>query len=82
MGPFEMVVAIVLIMAIASIWKAKHGIRRDKHGNEHYVDHAENRQLREEVKQLKERLAVIERIVTDDSHRLTQEIDALRLPRN
>ena len=78
MGPFEMVVAIVLIMAIASIWKAKHGIRRDKHGNEQYVDHAENRQLREEVKQLKERLAVIERITVEKENSLEREIEKLR----
>ena len=78
MGPFEMVVAIVLITAIASIWKAKHGIRRDKHGNEHYVDHAENRQLREEVKQLKERLAVIERITVEKENSLEREIEKLR----
>ena len=42
----------------------------------------ENAQLRAELGSVKDRLANVERIVTDDSHRLTQEIDALRLPRN
>ena len=42
----------------------------------------ENAQLRAELGSLKDRLAVVERIVTDDSHRLTQEIEALRLPKN
>lgn len=42
----------------------------------------ENAQLRAELGSIKDRLANVERIVTDDSHRLTQEIDALRLPRN
>jgi len=42
----------------------------------------ENAQLRAEVGSIKDRLANVERIVTDDSHRLTQEIEALRLPRN
>lgn len=42
----------------------------------------ENAQLRAELGSIKDRLATVERIVTDDSHRLTQEIDALRLPKN
>ena len=78
MGPFEMVVAIVLIVTIASIWKAKHGIRRDRHGNEFFVDKAENQQLREEVKQLKERLAVLERITVEKENSLEREIERLR----
>ncbi len=43
---------------------------------------SENAQLRAELGAVKDRLATVERIVTDDSHRLTQEIDALRAPRN
>jgi predicted metal-binding membrane protein len=42
----------------------------------------ENAQLRAELGSVKDRLAVVERIVTDDSHRLTQEIESLRLPKN
>ena len=42
----------------------------------------ENGQLRAELGSIKDRLATVERIVTDDGHRLTQEIEALRLPRN
>ena len=42
----------------------------------------ENAQLRAELGAVKDRLANVERIVTDDGHRLTQEIEALRLPRN
>lgn len=42
----------------------------------------ENAQLRAEMGSVKDRLANVERIVTDDSHRLTQEIEALRVPRN
>ena len=38
----------------------------------------ENAQLRAELGSIKDRLANVERIVTDDSHRLTQEIEALR----
>ncbi|MDB5669224.1 MAG: hypothetical protein JWO25_183 [Alphaproteobacteria bacterium] len=43
---------------------------------------SENAQLRAELGSIKDRLATVERIVTDDSHRLTQEIDALRMPKN
>jgi hypothetical protein len=42
----------------------------------------ENAQLRAELGSIKDRLATVERIVTDDSHRLTEEIEALRSPRN
>jgi len=43
---------------------------------------SENAQLRAELGSVKDRLATVERIVTDDSHRLNQEIESLRLPRN
>ena len=43
---------------------------------------AENAQLRAELGAIKDRLATVERIVTDDSHRLTQEIESLRGPTN
>jgi predicted metal-binding membrane protein len=42
----------------------------------------ENAQLKAEMGAVKDRLANVERIVTDDSHRLTQEIESLRIPRN
>ncbi len=43
---------------------------------------SENAQLRAELGAIKDRLATVERIVTDDSHRLTQEIERLRGPTN
>lgn len=42
----------------------------------------ENAQLRAELGSIKDRLATVERIVTDDSHRLVREIDSLRGPVN
>ncbi|MFD1106148.1 hypothetical protein [Sphingobium olei] len=42
----------------------------------------ENAQLRAEVGSMKDRLAVVERIVTDDSHQLNREIERLRGPAN
>ena len=38
----------------------------------------ENASLRAELGSVKDRLATVERIVTDDAHRLSGEIDALR----
>ena len=78
MGPFEMVVAIVLIVAIAKVWKAKHrGVAADGDG----VARKENDQLRDEVRRLKERLAVIERITVEKENSLEREIERLRDPR-
>ena len=42
----------------------------------------ENAQLRAELGSVKDRLAVVERIVTDEGHRLSHEIEALRRPSN
>jgi len=42
----------------------------------------ENAQLRAELGSIKDRLANVERIVTDSSHLLDQEIDRLRQPSN
>src|SRR5690242_16126768 len=42
----------------------------------------ENAQLRAELGSIKDRLANVERIVTDSSHLLDQEIDRLRKPSN
>lgn len=87
MNPFEMVVLIVLITAITSIVRARYGIVRTGRGKEEaFVGNrhgdAENERLRGEVHQLKDRIAVLERIVTDgDRNRglaLEREIEALR----
>ena len=42
----------------------------------------ENAQLRAELGSVKDRLAVVERIVTDEGGRLSHEIEALRRPAN
>ena len=42
----------------------------------------ENAQLRAELGSVKDRLAVVERIVTDEGHRISTEIEALRRPAN
>lgn len=42
----------------------------------------ENAQLRAEMGSVKDRLANVERIVTDESHRLAHDIESLRLSKN
>lgn len=81
MGPFEMVVAIVAIAAIASIVKARYGITKDASGNEvRIADTGENKALQAEIRALKERIQVLERIATDTNRAVTldQEIERLR----
>ena len=83
-NPFEMVVAIVAIVMIASVLRAKygyHGRGRRSGGGEGNVtaeEQAETLRLREEVKQLKERLHVLERIAVDKENSLAREIEDLR----
>lgn len=84
MNPFEMVVMIVAIGAVASVLRAKYGITRGgrRQRDEAYVtvDDSETIRLREEVKELKERLHVLERIATDNNRAvdLDREIERLR----
>lgn len=78
-NPFAMVVAIVLIVSIAGVLRARYGIRRDRHGNEFPIrDDAETKRLRDEVAQLKDRLAVLERITVEKENSLAREIEQLR----
>lgn len=77
--PFIMVVLIVLIVTVGNIIRAKMGVRRDRRGHEHPIaDDRENVQLRDEVKKLKERLAVLERITVEKENSLERQIESLR----
>jgi hypothetical protein len=88
MNPFEMVFAIVLIVTIGAVVRtivnAVFGGGRSKRGDDHgQRDDAtavENRQLREDIRGLKERIAVLERVITDTntSSTLDREIEKLR----
>ncbi len=76
-----MVVMIVAIVMIASIFKARlRGSYRNR-GGPHPEDsqaQVENRHLRDEVSQLKERIKVLERITVDKENSLARQIDELR----
>ena len=83
MGLFEMVVGIVLIVTVGSIIRARHGIVKDNKGNETFVgDSGETKALQGEIRALKERIQVLERIATDSNRAVTldAEIERLRDP--
>lgn len=79
MNPFEMVVLIVAIVTLGSIIRGKTGGKRSK-ATDTLEDRIENQQLRAEVKDLKDRIAVLERLATDahSATALDREIEKLR----
>ena len=77
MNPFEMVVLIVAIVMIAGVVRAKYH-HQDRGSDLPPEERAENLRLREEVKELKERLKVLERITVEKENSLSREIESLR----
>ena len=88
MGPFEMVVAIILIVTIGKIiqskHKAKHGIIEDEDllGNktQRMIGSSDTKAMQDEIKILKDRIQVLERIATDNNsaNDLNRQIEELR----
>jgi hypothetical protein len=70
-------VAIVAIVMFAMVMKARYRFL-DKQGGQSPQDQAETLRLRDEVKQLKERLHVLERITVEKEDTLTRQIEELR----
>lgn len=71
-------VLIVAIIMIGSIIRA--GIRGPRHAPifSNPQGESENRRLREEVQELKERIKVLERITVEKENSLAKEIESLR----
>ena len=78
MNPFEMVAVIVVAVMIASVLRAKYGHSRHRGVEADPREHAENLRLRDEVKELKERLKVLERITVEKENSLSRQIEELR----
>jgi hypothetical protein len=81
MNPFEMVAIIVVAVMIASVLRAKYGHHRRGRGEGAGLsaqEHAENLRLRDEVKELKERIQVLERITVEKENSLAAQIEELR----
>jgi uncharacterized protein YlxW (UPF0749 family) len=76
-----MVVWIVAIVMIASIFRAKYGYGRYRRSRNEPIapqEQAETVRLRDEVKELKERIKVLERITVEKENSLAKEIESLR----
>lgn len=88
MGPFEMVVAIILIVTVGKIisakQKAKHGIIEDEDmlGNktQRLISNSDTQGMQDEIRALKDRIQVLERIATDNNsaNDLNRQIEELR----
>jgi hypothetical protein len=88
MGPFEMVVAIIAIITVGKIIRnkqnAKHGIIEDQDmmGNktQRLIGDGDTRAMQDEIKLLKDRIQVLERIATDNNsaNDLNRQIEELR----
>ena len=80
-GGQVMVVLIVAIVMVASIIRARYGYGRSGRRIESSSspeERAVNLRLRDEVKELKERLKVLERITVEKENSLSRQIDDLR----
>ena len=77
MNPFTMVVCIVLIVAVAKVLRQRYRTQGPQIASTESVD---TLRLRDEVKQMKERIQVLERVITDNhkSVDLDNEIERLR----
>ena len=80
MNAFEFVLALAIIVFAFTLVRHKMGIpvRSMKEMREGVGNDAENERLRSQVKQLQERLKVLERIVTDRGAATADQIEALR----
>jgi uncharacterized protein YlxW (UPF0749 family) len=78
-NPFEMVAIIVVSVMIATVLKAKYS-GRNRRGVAEVPpeERSETLRLRDEVKQLKERLHVLERIAVEKEDTLSRQIEQLR----
>jgi hypothetical protein len=76
MNPFEFVIAIIFITGIFSLLRHRMNVRHK--WDQPLEDSGETLRLREEVKELKERIKVLERITVDKENSLAKEIESLR----
>ena len=76
MNPFEMVAIIVVAVMIGSVLRARYQARGDQSANPRLE--ADNLRLRDDVKTLKQRVQVLEQIVTDRGADTAAQIEALR----
>jgi len=73
MNQYEFILGIIIIVMIAGVLKA-----RIKYSSRQPGDGPDTQRLREEVRTLKERIQVLERIAIDKENALEREIEQLR----
>jgi hypothetical protein len=80
MNVFQMVVLIVAIVSISAVLKARYGALHGRRAgaDDDLPDRADVALMADEVRRLRERVGVLERIVTDPSATLGHQIDQLR----
>ena len=91
MNPFEFVLAVIVIVSIVRVIRYRMGDRgafdkpwmsRRDGGRQGFVDDGQSEgdtpRLRDEVRQLKDRINVLERIAVDKENSLARQIDELR----
>ena len=84
MNPWEFILVISIAGLLYSAWKSKHlaglGTYEDDNDKIQRIDRRRETELEREVKELRERVKVLERIATDsrDTRLLSDEIDKLR----
>ncbi|HJQ15530.1 MAG TPA: hypothetical protein VJ859_00895 [Allosphingosinicella sp.] len=76
MNPFEILVLIIGIVLIVNLVKARR--RSGEEPPDLRAQDPAKKALQAEIRALKERVAVLERIATDSGNRLEQEIERLR----
>ena len=75
-SPFAMVVAIVAIVMFSKVWRT-HLMTQANRGRSR-EDDVMIGSMQSQIDRLTERVAVLEKLVTDDDRRLAREIDSLR----
>ena len=76
MNPFEMVVLIIAIVTIGKVLSNRR--RHDREGRDVVAQDPDAARMKDEIRQLKERIAVLERLATDSTSSLDREIEKLR----
>ena len=77
MNPFEFVLAIIIITGVFSLLRHRMGVRH-RWERPAVEDNQETLRLRDEVRELKERIKVLERITVEKENSLAKEIESLR----
>ncbi len=78
LGPAEILIIILLVTTFAALTKAKRAQLRNQEPTSRPMHDQEKQRLHEEVRSLKDRIAVLERITVEKESPLEREIERLR----